>query len=184
MNTHTVASLTARPRLLVMLHWVTLLALCAGVSLVWVRDAVDGRALRSWLLEGHAHVGLLVLGLWAARIALRVKVGKLPAGDNPSIALRVAAGLTHAGLYVLLFALPLLGWASSNANGKTVDLFGLSLPALVAPDEDIGDELLAWHVRAAWALLALGALHAAAALWHHFVLRDSLLMSMLPRRRP
>lgn len=174
----------ARPRLLVRLHWATLLALCAGVSFIWVREAVDGRALRSWLLEGHVHMGLLVLGLWAARLALRIKLGKLPVDGNPSIALRVAAGLTHAGLYALLFALPLLGWASSNAHGKTVDLFGLPLPVLVAPDEDIGDELLAWHVSAAWALLALGALHAAAALWHHFVLRDSLLISMLPRRRP
>jgi cytochrome b561 len=168
----------------VALHWATLLALLAGVSMAWVRDAVDGRVLRSWLLEGHTHIGLLVLALWAARVALRLKLGKLPVAGNPSIMLRVVAGLTHAGLYVLLFALPLLGWAASNAHGKTVDLLGLPLPMLVAPDEDIGDELLAWHVTAAWALLALGVMHASAALWHHFVLRDSLLMAMLPRRRP
>lgn len=176
--------MNARPRPLVMLHWATLLALCAGVSFIWVRDVVDGRALRFWLLEGHVHMGLVVLGLWAARVALRLKLGRLPAGDASPMALRILAALTHASLYGLLLALPLLGWASSNAHGKTVDLFGLPLPALVGPDEDVGDDLLAWHLTAAWTLLAGAVLHAAAALWHHFVLRDSLLMSMLPRRRP
>jgi cytochrome b561 len=127
-------------------------------------------------------MGLLVLGLGVARVLLRLRLGKLPGGGGGLVA-RALAGLTHAGLYALLFALPLLGWASINAAGRTVDLFGWPLPALVGADEDLGDALLAWHVNAAWALLALGVMHAAAALWHHFVLRDSVLSAMLPRPR-
>lgn len=182
MNKQPASPPTARPRLLVWFHWTTLLALCAGVSFIWMREAFDGKALRSWLLEGHAHMGLLVLGLGVARVLLRLRLGKLP-GDGGLVG-RVVAGLAHAGLYALLFALPLLGWASINAQGRTVNLLGWPLPALVGADEDLSDELLAWHVNAAWALLALGVTHAAAALWHHFVLRDSVLSAMLPRPRP
>jgi hypothetical protein len=79
--------------------------------------------------------------------------------------------------------LPLLGWALSNAEGKPVHLFGLTLPALVSADEDLADTLQAWHLNAAWVLLGLVSLHVAAALWHHFVLRDEVLRRMLPKRR-
>ena len=183
MKNHTARTAKVRPRFIVILHWATLLVLCVGVSIIWIRDAVDGRTVRFWLLEMHTHMGLLVLGLWVTRIALRIKLGKLPIIGSQSVATRIAAGLTHFGLYGLLLALPVLGWASVNAHGKTVDLLGVALPLLVGPDEDLGDELLIWHVNTAWMLLALGVMHASAALWHHFVLRDSLLIAMLPWRR-
>ena len=183
MKKHSATTATARPWPIVMLHWATLLALCVGVSIIWIRDAVDGRAARFWLMEVHTHLGLLVLGLWVARIAVRIKFGKLPAIGSQSTAVRVVAGLTHVGLYAWLLALPILGWASVNAHGKTVDLFDLPLPSIVGPDEDLGDDLLTWHVNTAWMLLAFGIVHASAALWHHFVLRDSVLSAMLPRPR-
>lgn len=172
-----------RPRLLVSLHWLTLLALCIGVAVIWVRDATTGRALRLWLLEGHRHLGLLVLGLWAARVLLRLQLGKWQHSSPQAFAIRMVAAATHAALYALLLALPLLGWALSDAQGKTVNLFGMPLPHLVAADEDLADQLTAWHVDAAWTLLALGIVHAGAALWHHFVKRDAVLVSMLPWRR-
>jgi len=97
--------------------------------------------------------------------------------------IRAAAWLTHAALYATLVALPLIGWALSNAEGKPVHLFGLVLPALAADDEDLADRLLLWHQDVAWLLLALVTLHVAAALWHHFVFRDGVLRGMLPARR-
>jgi len=71
---------------------------------------------------------------------------------------------------------------ASSAAGTPVHFFGLTLPALVGEDEDLADTLQSLHVDAAWALLALVTLHLAAALWHHFVLRDHTLRMMLPRR--
>ena len=63
-------------------------------------------------------------------------------------------------------------------------LFRSTLPALVASDEDLADTLTTWHQDVAWVLLAFITLHAGAALWHHFVLRDRTLRMMLPKRRP
>ena len=97
--------------------------------------------------------------------------------------MRIAAWLTHAALYAALLALPLLGWALSDAAGKPPHLFGLALPALVAEDDDLADRLLAWHQDLAWVLLALVSLHIAAALWHHFIRRDDVLRAMWPARQ-
>jgi len=171
-----------RPRKLVALHWLTVLCVSLAAIFILTRDELDGRALRQWLLEGHRHAGLLVLLLFAVRVALRIRYGKLPPGGEHSRLVRVLAGLTHIALYALLLALPLLGWTMSSAAGTPVHFFGLTLPALVGEDEDLADTLQSLHVDAAWALLALVTLHLAAALWHHFVLRDHTLRMMLPRR--
>jgi cytochrome b561 len=172
-----------RPRKLVVMHWLTVLCVCVAATLILVRDQVDGRVLQQWLLEGHRHFGLLVLILFFLRVALRLRLGKLPSASHGAWPIRVAAALTHIALYALLLALPLLGWALSNALDKPVHFLGLTLPALVGADEDLADQLQAWHVDAAWWLLALVSLHIAAALWHHFVLRDGTLRLMLPKRR-
>lgn len=171
-----------RPRSLVRLHWVTVAALLTVAILALVRDEVSARVARQWLLEGHRHLGLLVLALAAIRIAMRIRLRPWTSTETSRL-LRAIAWLTHAALYALLIAMPLIGWALSNAEGKPVHLLGLTLPALVADDEDLSDRLLMWHQDVAWALLALIALHVAAALWHHFVRRDEVMRLMLRSRR-
>jgi cytochrome b561 len=174
---------SAKPRSLVALHWLTAFALVAAAALILIRGEVGGRALRQWLLEGHRHFGLLVLALFCLRVAARLRMRRLPGVEGAGWMIRAAAALTHIALYALLLSLPLLGWALSDALGKPVHLFGLVLPSLVEPDPDLADTLQAWHLDAAWVLLALVALHVGAALWHHFVRRDRVLRDMLPTRR-
>jgi cytochrome b561 len=171
------------PRRLRVLHWLTVICVILAAAFILTRDQLDGRAVRMWLLEGHRHFGLFVLALFVVRVFVRLRVGKLhPAGDM-AWPVRAAAGLTHFALYALLVTLPILGWALSSAQGKPVHLFGATLPNLVAADEDLADNLQAWHQDAAWVLLALVCLHIAAALWHHFVMRDGGLRRMWPKRR-
>jgi len=171
-----------RPRGMAILHWSTVLLLIAAAAFALTRDEVAGRVARQWLLEGHRHTGLLVLLLALLRIGLRLRNGSQPQANHARL-VRIAAWLTHAALYLILLALPLLGWTLSNAEGKPVYLFGAALPALVADDEDLADRLLLWHQDLAWALLALVLLHIGAALYHHFVRRDDVLRSMWPWSR-
>ena len=108
------------------------------------------------------------------------QVAGTPIKAVTSQSVSLAAGGTHVAMYALMLALLLIGWSLSNAYGKTVYLFGITLPNLVAADEDLADTLGTWHLNAAWALLALVTVHIVAALVHHLVLRDGLLHRVLP----
>jgi cytochrome b561 len=73
----------------------------------------------------------------------------------------------------------LLGWANASSRGWTVSLFGvIPLPALAATGSTLGHAMGDVHQVVAWALLGLVGLHIAAAVFHHFVLRDGVLRRM------
>ncbi|KAB2968050.1 cytochrome b/b6 domain-containing protein [Zoogloea sp.] len=170
-----------RPALLILLHWATLIVILLAVGMVFYRETVDDKAQRVLLIALHKSFGLSVALLALARLGVRLLRRPLPPSTEMSPLSRFAAEAAHMALYILLLALPLIGWGLSSANGKPVSLFGLvSLPPLVEPDEDLGDTLAEYHEAAAWLLLGLVAVHAAAALFHHFVRRDRVLRAMLP----
>ena len=92
---------------------------------------------------------------------------------------RLAHHATHSALYLLFFAVPLLGWAYSSATGFSVVLFGvLPLPDWVPVNESLADALNPAPRYPAYALAALVSLHVPAALKHHFIDRDGLLSRM------
>jgi len=83
----------------------------------------------------------------------------------------------------LLLGQPILGLLQTAARGNRVDLFFLGqLPPLIGQDRALATQLLALHKVAGFVLLGLIALHASAALYHHFWRRDDTLRAMLPRR--
>ena len=164
------------------LHWTTLLLLLAAFALVLLRDVVEERAARTLLLQAHRLAGLSVASLALARLAVRQRATLAPTDAGMSTPQKLAASALHALLYVLLLSIPLLGWALSSARGQAVALpLGVNLPALLAKDLDLADSLEQLHSIAAWSLAALAGLHAAAAIWHHRVRRDGVLVAMLPR---
>ena len=94
-----------------------------------------------------------------------------------------AAHATHGALYLLFFAVPLVGWAYSSAAGFPIVWFGvLPLPDFVPVDNALAEAIKPWHGWLAKALAALVLLHVAAALKHQFVDRDGLIGRMWPGR--
>jgi cytochrome b561 len=94
---------------------------------------------------------------------------------------RVLANVTHFGLYLLLFAMPLTGWMMTSARGFPVSWFGFfQLPDFVPKNDALYNAMKETHDTLALALYAIVALHVAAALKHHFVLKDDVLRRMLP----
>jgi cytochrome b561 len=90
---------------------------------------------------------------------------------------------THHLLYGLFFAVPVAGWAYSSAAGFPIVLFGqLPLPDLLAVNKDLAEQIKPLHEWLAFALVGLAGLHIAAALKHHWLDRDGLLLRMLPSR--
>jgi cytochrome b561 len=161
-------------------HWIIVILIVVQVTLGLIAHDLHGFAKFAMLLK-HKSVGITILGLATLRLLWRWM--------NPTPALpdtlkpweRVAAKVTHAGLYVLLFAMPLTGWANSSAANFPVRWFGLvTLPRLLAPDKIRAEFFEDVHHFLAWCLLAVATLHIAAAMKHHFTLKDDVLKRMLP----
>jgi cytochrome b561 len=168
----------------IMLHWLSALAVAVAFAVAWTRAILDDPGPRAALLSVHPCVGLVVLALLLARVGARLATLRdWPASPLPRVMRRVATA-THLALYALLLAQPLLGWALANAHGHDVRLPGLSpFPKLVATDPDLADTLDSWHAGLAWVLAGAIAMHALAALYHHFLRRDDVLGAMLPLGR-
>ena len=174
------------PSLMILLHWLTLGLLVLSAACVFGRDLVGSRSGRLWLLAAHRHLGLLVICATCLRLACRFLYMDTLRAIESSLPqpVRLIAHATHILLYGLLLALPMLGWMLSNARGTAVIFLGLMrLPSLAPLDLDRADTLATWHQWGGWCLYALVGLHAAAALWHHYLIKDHILRAMLPAWR-
>lgn len=167
------------------LHWMVA-ALIVGsfvIGLVAVELAVSPQKLR--LYSWHKWIGVSIAVLALARLGWRLwhPAPALPPGMR-RWERRAAAG-SHALLYTLLLAVPVTGWLMSSAAGFPVVYFGvLPLPDLVAKDKALADTLKLVHYALNKTLLVLVLLHVTAALKHHFVDRDEVLVRMLPFLKP
>jgi len=167
-----------------LLHWLIVALVIVQVTLASLADDLPPGMKKLTLLARHKSFGITILGLVILRLIWRWR--------NPTPALpvtlkpyeRMLARFTHAMLYLLLFAMPLSGWMMSSARGFPVSWFGLvQLPDLVPRNKALYQTLLTTHGTLAWVLGTIVALHVAAALRHHFVMRDDVLRRMLPFRQ-
>jgi cytochrome b561 len=163
------------------LHWLMLLLLVAVYACMELRDLFpkgsDPReAMKAW----HYMLGLSVFVLVWIRLAARL-VHKTPPIQPapPQWQMHIARAL-HISLYALMLAMPLIGWMLLSAEGKTIPFFGLQLPALIGESEALAGQLEELHETIATAGYFLVGLHAAAALVHHYLMRDNTLRRMLP----
>lgn len=171
-------------RVLRTVHWSSLLLIAAAYIAVWASQMAATKAQHDLLVQLHRSLGLTVFALTLFRIGWRwqARVPDLPA-ELPAVQ-KLAARATEYALYTLLLAQPILGLLHTNARGKRVGLYFLGeLPAIVGPNRALARQAIAAHDLVAYTLLGLIALHAAAALFHHFVRRDDVLNAMLPGRR-
>jgi len=160
-------------------HWLTLALFVGLFAIGWYRDLLP-QAMRGSALQLHKSFGITVLALTILRLIWRFTAGvpAIPA-DLPAWQ-RLGARASHVALYLLLLAQPLVGWLWSSAGTKPINFFFLvQLPWLIGPDKSLNRTLGNLHGLIADALLVVIGLHAAAALYHHFVRKDRVLVGML-----
>ncbi|HET6470348.1 MAG TPA: cytochrome b [Pseudomonadales bacterium] len=135
------------------------------------------------LLARHKSIGLTIFALAVVRLVWRFASPPPPLpATMPRWQVR-GAKLTHFAFYALLFLLPISGLVMSAAANFPVSYFGLfTIPNVVAPDESLVHVMKERHELLFNALVALAALHVAAALKHQFIDRDDVLRKMLPWR--
>jgi cytochrome b561 len=167
-----------------LLHWGMALLIVGmaalGLYMVSLPDAGYDRV-KITLIVVHKAMGMVALALVVLRLAWRV-VGLLPrAVDGVPAWQQVTAHVMHLMLYALMLAVPLTGWIMSSTGGYPLTFFGwFEVPDIAAENPRLFRFFISLHGWLAWSLVALVAVHAVAALRHHFVLRDASLRRMLP----
>ena len=167
----------------ILFHWLVAAAMVALFALgLWM---VDLTYYDDWYLRAphiHKGVGVLLFLVLAVRLAWRLI--DPPPRPEPGLGRleRSASALVHRLLYLLLCATLLSGYLISTADGRPVDVFGIfTLPATLSGLPNQADTAGDLHLAMAIAAIVLAALHALAALKHHFIDRDRTLRRMLGR---
>lgn len=172
------------PSSLRIIHWLTAVAIVAAYLLsdMGEGDEEGNAALAAaQAVNWHYMAGLAVLLLTVPRLVLRIFAKTPPIEPPPAAFTAVTARLVHVALYLFLVVEPVLGWLQVNYGGGQIALpwLGWHLPALVAADLQAKEVVGELHEFIGNVFYAVIGLHILAALWHHFVRRDSTLRRML-----
>ncbi len=160
------------------LHWLTAAVVVVLAVIAAMSDELPRGPEKRELVLLHASFGLLLLLLLAVRLLWRrrnITPEKMP---HLSMRLHVLSRVVHYGLYLLLFAQALSGLMRFAAAGYPAPFFGLEIPLPLGKDEALKETAGALHELFPILILALLVLHIAAALYHHFYLKDNTLRRM------
>jgi len=162
------------------LHWLAVLLIACNVALgLSMVDLPFGPQKFRWY-GWHKWIGITVFLLAAARLVWRYAHSP-PAPVAMPAWQRHAAAAVYGLLYALMLAIPLSGWIYSSATGISVVYLGLiPLPDLVGKDKALAETLKTVHIGLNFTLWTLVLVHVGAALKHHWVDRDGVLLRMLP----
>jgi cytochrome b561 len=166
------------PLALRLLHW--LMAACILAMLfIGVGMVSTVSEARTWLIDLHKPLGILILCLAAIRACLRLTLPTPPLPADLPWWQKTGARLSHLVLYVLVFVLPVVGWAMLSAGGYPVQLFGaLVLPPIAPIDGPLFALLRQAHAALAFLLFATILAHLGAALFHALIRRDGVWQAM------
>src|SRR5262249_44543813 len=133
------------------------------------------------LITIHETLGMAILVLALVRLVLRIRFGAPALPSDLPAPMKLAAHMSHYGLYGLMIVMPLLGWAMLSAAEYPVVLYGRRfLPAIVPQSDSLHTLLWNAHYYLAFAFFALLLLHVAAALFHVLVRRDGVFETISP----
>lgn len=167
------------------LHWLSAVAVVGLFALgLWM---VDLSYYHQWYVtapELHVSIGICLGLLTLLRLLHRTLYPYPPAIAGGGRGQVIAAKAAHISLYLLLLALLVSGYFIVTAEGEPLSVFGMvHLPALLNSDDNLQDSAGRLHEWLAYAVMVLAAVHSAAALYHHFVIRDNTLRRMVTRAK-
>lgn len=163
----------------IVLHWLIALLVVVQFGWGWGMQEIPKNppGQRAAAFNVHKSLGITIFSLMALRLAWRARHPPPALPPMPPWQARLAKS-THALLYVLLLAMPVVGYVGSVFSGYPVKFFGLVLPAWGSARPEVKDLMSAVHLWMSWALAAAFAMHMAGVAKHTFINRDSLLRRM------
>lgn len=160
------------------LHWATAGLFVALVALGWIEDDLPKQGGFN-LMTVHISLGVAFLALVGTRIVWRLYQGWPTFKETGSRLMQRMARWAHLGLFALMLALPLTGWAIVSAAGYDASFFGLaSLPDLLPVSHGLEDAAEEAHEVLVNLMLFLVGMHVLAALKHKYLDRDGVFERM------
>lgn len=165
-----------------LLHWLVAACVLTTAPVAIAMSRVGEGPMQDTLFNLHKSLGVLILALMVLRLLNRLAVGApMPDPEIESWQKTLSAAV-HTTFYVLLIAMPIIGYIANSAYGATTPFFGLfELPALLDKNEAVATPLFAVHRWVGWLLIVLILVHVSAALYHHFARGDNVLRRMMPK---
>ncbi len=167
-------SLTAR-----LFHWLTAIVVLTALAAAIVMNNIGEGPLEDFLYDFHRSLGAILIPIVLARLLWRIGHPAPPLPADIPVLQQWVAHLTHIALYILLIVQPILGWVATSAYRAPITVFWLfTLPPIWPENRALSDQLFFVHQFIGFTLAALLCAHIGAALFHHFVLRDRILIRM------
>ena len=164
-----------------LLHWLT--AILVVTAFIYGPGGSEERvysAAKDFDRQLHETLGICVLAVTFVRLAWRLfdaRPGELPMARW----MHVSSKVVHWVLYFLLLAVPLTAISGAWLEGHPLTFLGnVRVAPMIAEAHDLGSTIASIHTWLGDAILWVAGGHAAAALYHHFILRDAVLRKMLP----
>jgi cytochrome b561 len=165
-------------------HWLNAILALVTIMLAWCFLATPRHSdARFWLIMLHGSCGIAILSLMVFWTGWRLRHGSPPLRPVLTGIEVLLARATQAAIVLLFVAMPISGYVSLAAAGKSLSLFGaFTIPPLVPQSGWLSQVAVATHLCGEFLIYGLVALHIGAALMHGFIRRDGILERMLPRR--
>ncbi len=165
-------------------HWLTALLVISIIPIGLIMTALPRGWLQDTLFLAHESLGLTILGLTVLRLAWRLSQGAPASSAELGRTEARISRAAHALLYALLIIMPVTGYLLVVYGGFPLTYFGLAeVPRLVGKDKPLSELAGAAHVTLQWVVYAVVIAHIGAALHHHFVRRNTVLLRMWPGLR-
>jgi len=163
------------------LHWITVIMMLAIYATIELHEAIPrGNPLRGATEDWHIYLGICMLLLGAYRLFVNLRLK--PPGISPrppQWQIRLTS-LMKIYLYILMIAMPIVGWIYLSAEGEAVKLFFIPLPGIAPISETLAGIAGEAHEIVGVSGYLFIAVHALAALYHHYLVKDDTLKRMLP----
>lgn len=162
-------------------HWIVALAVIALLIVGFLMGGIHDKALKMQVVNLHKLIGVAVLLLMLCRLGWRlVNVQPGYPTSTPAWERKAARGV-HDLLYLALILMPLSGWIMSTAAGKAPHLGAwlLTLPG-ISQSKTLAHFCNNAHSVLAWIIITAVSVHLLAALKHHFIDKNNVLIRMLP----
>jgi cytochrome b561 len=162
------------------LHWLTavlvLILIVVGVVIANTGDW-PGKMV---VYDLHKSTGIVVLAVVLCRLFYRLTHPPAPLPVHMPQMMQLAAHANHWTLYALLITQPIVGWIATSAYPAPIPVFWLfEMPRIWPEDRAFSERMFTVHAIVATLLAIAAAVHISAALYHHFVRKDEILMRMV-----